>query len=102
MPVLFSKKHKKMTLQEIIEQNYQVTRDRGLITDETNFWDFLEKIEEESGEFEMEILEHHETSETAMHELADIILVCFNYARHFGIDIEAQLIKNIENNKNRV
>lgn len=79
-------------MNQIIEENYKVTVNRGLITEKTQIVDFLNKIDEEVKEFK-DTLEFH--------ELADIILVCLNIAKHYNVDIEKQLINNINKNKNR-
>jgi predicted house-cleaning noncanonical NTP pyrophosphatase (MazG superfamily) len=79
-------------MKKIIEDNYKVTVNRGLITEKTQIVDFLNKIDEEVREFK-DTLEFH--------ELADIILVCLNIAKHYNVDIEKQLINNINKNKNR-
>lgn len=79
-------------MKKIIEENYKVTVNRGLITEKTKIVDFLNKIDEEVREFKDSL---------EFHELADIILVCFNIAKHYNVDIEKQLINNINKNKNR-
>jgi predicted house-cleaning noncanonical NTP pyrophosphatase (MazG superfamily) len=79
-------------MNQIIEENYKVTVKRGLITENTKMSDFLNKIDEEVKEFKDSL---------EFNELADIILVCLNIAKHYNIDIENQLINNINKNKNR-
>lgn len=79
-------------MKELIESNYQSIIKRGLIKPETSMQDFVNKLDEEVAEFK----EFYEAE-----ELADIILVCLNLARHFNIDIEKELLKKIEINKNR-
>lgn len=79
-------------MNQIIEENYKVTVNRGLITEKTQIVDFLNKIDEEVKEFKDSL---------EFHELADIILVCLNIAKHYNVDIEKQLINNINKNKNR-
>lgn len=76
----------------IIEENYKSIVKRGLITDDTTPQQFIDKIYEEVLEFEEKL---------DPEELADIILVCLNIAKHFDIDIENELLKKIEINKNR-
>jgi predicted house-cleaning noncanonical NTP pyrophosphatase (MazG superfamily) len=77
---------------ELIEENYRSIIKRGLIAPKTSMQDFTNKLDEEVEEFK----EAYEAE-----ELADIILVCLNIAKHFGIDIEKELLNKIEINKNR-
>jgi len=80
-----------MDIQEIIERSYQATVKRGLINDKTSKIDFLEKIKEEYYELRTSMYSYkYEYFDES--ELADIVLVCFNMAKHFDID----LIKAIE------
>ncbi len=76
----------------IIEENYKSIVKRGLITPKTTLKEFIDKIDEEVEEFKVCYDKE---------ELADIILVCLNYAHHYDIDIESELLKKIEINKNR-
>jgi len=83
-------------MKSIIEDNYQITVGRGLINHSTKISDFIMKLEEEVQEFiEAKLLSLPNQNE----ELADIILVCFNIAKHYDIDIEQELIN--KNNKNK-
>lgn len=85
-------------MEHIIEENYKSIVKRGLINLNTKKIDFILKLEEEVEEF-------NEAStlglENENEELADIILVCLNYAKHHDIDIEKELINKIEYNKRR-
>lgn len=85
-------------MKTIIELNYEVTKKRGLIDKHTTTSDFIMKLEEEVQEFISTTV--HENGDFD-HELADIILVCLNIAKHYGIDIEKQLLTNIIKNFNR-
>lgn len=86
-------------MKEIIDENYEATRNRGLITDKTNMKDFISKLHEELGEFEEAV--SIGTIKQIKEELADIILVCLNTANHYGFDIEKELIIKTNKNKNR-
>jgi NTP pyrophosphatase (non-canonical NTP hydrolase) len=56
------------------------------------------KLEEEVQEFiEAETLSLPNANE----ELADIILVCLNFAKHYEIDIEQELTNKIKKNETR-
>jgi len=79
-------------MKELIESNYASIIKRGLITDKTTLNDFLNKLDEEVNEFK---------EDNRPYELADIILVCLNIARHYNIDIEKELIKKIQINNLR-
>ena len=85
-----------MTLEEIQKRNYNATRKRGQITDETKDIDFCYKIREELKE-----LVDSETLENEAEELADIALVCFAYAEHFNIDLLSEMEKKTIKNENR-
>lgn len=85
-------------MKNIIELNYRVTRNRGLINNKTTDREFVMKLEEEVQEFVDAFL--HGDGDYG-HELADIILVCFNIAKHYGLDVEYQLLTNISKNISR-
>jgi len=81
-------------LTDITHRNYEATKRRGLITSETTPYDFIEKIREEVTELE-------ETYGTDDSELADIALVCFAMAEHYGIDLIEEMRKKTEFNETR-
>lgn len=85
-------------MKNIIEQNYRSIVKRGLINDNTKRLDFVLKLEEETQEFIDAFLYDNGNEKI---ELADVILVCLNIARHYHIDIETELKNKIEINKNR-
>ena len=85
-------------MKDLIEENYKSIIKRGLINSKTDEKDFILKIEEEVQEF-IEAVNY--SMKTEPEELADIILVCLNYAKHYNIDIEHELKRKIEINKNR-
>jgi len=82
----------------MIEWNYASIVKRGLIKPETKHTDFIMKLEEEVQELIYAV--NHEPSEVP-EELADVILVCFNYAKHYHIDIEKELLYKIGKNEQR-
>ena len=86
-------------MKEIIENNYESTVKRGLITHTTTKIEFIKKIYEEYEELENHFFENE--GEINVFELADIILVCLNMAKHYNIDIEYFLKKKIEINYKR-
>lgn len=86
-------------MKDIIEENYKSIVKRGLITPHTTKLEFIDKLFEEVGEFEYEY--HDKKGKIDEEELADIILVCLNIAKHYDIDIEQELKRKIEINQNR-
>ena len=90
-----------MDIKEIINRNYQATVKRGLIKPETTKQEFSDKIKEEVNEFDFEI-NWFNGSENEPKELADIILVCLAYAKHFNIDILSELENKVIFNENRL
>jgi len=80
-------------LTDITHRNYEATKRRGLITKFTTFYDFIFKLKEEVDEF-------YADSE-AWSELADIALVCFSMAEHYGIDLIEEMRKKTEFNEKR-
>lgn len=86
-------------MEKIIELNYKSIVDRGLITPKTTIDDFLNKIDEEVAEFKHEV--NNGSDERLNEELADIILTCLNFARHYKIDIEEELKNKIRINLKR-
>ncbi len=80
-----------------IKRSYQSIVNRGLITAETTFKDWLDKIKEEVQELELEEGKHPRIIE----ELADIIIVATNMAFHYKIDINKSVADKIEVNEQR-
>ena len=72
-----------MTLSEIQLRNYEATVRRKLITPATTDREFMIKIFEEAAE-----VARTRTPEELREELADVIIVCLNFAKHFNIDIQ--------------
>ena len=87
-------------MQNIISANYQSIVDRGFITPTTTLFEFLDKLQEEVEELNKEALISKEWSNLP-EELADVILVCLNMAKHFNIDIEQELKNKIRINEYR-
>lgn len=83
-------------MKKIIEENYDSIVRRGLINKETNIDDFFDKLDEEVNEMK----NSHNSNEFSF-ELADVILVCLNIAKHYNIDIEYFLKEKIKQNYER-
>lgn len=92
-----------MILQELIKRNYQTTVNRGKINIFTSSEEFIAKIDEEVQELKDSFLPFDQLTNPAFDhkELADIILVCLNFAHHFDIDIEKVLEEKLIINENR-
>lgn len=95
-------------MKDLIKQNYEITRRRGLITYKTTVKDFMNKLKEEYIEVGVEclwmnVLERSDINKKRLkYELADVILVCMNFATHLEIDIEQALKEKIEINRKRI
>jgi NTP pyrophosphatase (non-canonical NTP hydrolase) len=87
-------------MKEIIEANYKSIVDRGLIAPTTNLFEFLDKIDEEVEELNKEALKPRPISNLP-EELADVIMVCLNMAKHYDIDIEQEIKNKIKVNEQR-
>lgn len=89
-------------MKKLIEANYKSIIKRGFINEDTEVSDFLLKIREEVDEFEHEIYNFNMfRTSNENEELADIILTCLNFARHYNIDIEKELKNKIRKNETR-
>lgn len=85
-------------MKQIIEDNYKSIVKRGLIDSNTTKKQFICKLEEEVQEFIDAALFYNGNEKE---ELADIILVCLNIAKHYNIDIETELKNKILTNEKR-
>ncbi|MFT5450584.1 MAG: NTP pyrophosphatase (non-canonical NTP hydrolase) [Enterobacterales bacterium] len=84
-------------MKNLIEKNYEVTVKRGKILPATKWHEFTDKLKEEVAELEKE-----RSIEGISHELSDVILVCLNIAKHYGIDIEKAMHEVVERNSTRI
>lgn len=85
-------------MKKMINRNYKSIVKRGLITSYTNKQQFILKLEEEVQEF---IDASRNKLPNENEELADIILVCLNIAKHYKIDIKKELKRKIKINEKR-
>lgn len=96
-------------MKKIIEDNYQSIVDRGFIAPSTSYLEFVYKLDEEVSEFKSALdwsMRRDSLALTPLHisvheELADVIMVCLNMAKHYDIDIEEEIKKKIKVNKQR-
>ena len=86
-------------MKNLIEENYKSIVARGLITPSTTRSEFIYKLFEEVDEFEK--ANYLNDWGNIEEELADIILVCLNFAKHYKIDIEKELNNKIKKNFQR-
>jgi len=86
-------------MKDLIERNYKSIVKRGLINNNTTETEFVMKLQEEVQEF-IEAL-YYGTTQESSEELADVILVCLNFAKHYDINIESELINKIKTNETR-
>ena len=86
-------------MKNIIEQNYNSIRERGLITSDTDMEDFIIKLMEEVEELKDAV--RTGTLKEIKEELSDVILVGLNMGYHHGFDIENELQKKINKNFKR-
>ena len=87
-------------MKKLINDNYKSIVDRGLISPTTTLFEFLDKLDEEVKELEKEALRPKQYS-NLNEELADVIMVCFNMAKHYNIDIKQEIKNKIKINKQR-
>ena len=87
-----------MDIKEISKRNYEATKKRGLIDDSTGFISFIYKIKEETQELEFSRIGNNKFDQI---ELADVALVCFAMAEHFGIDLVAEMESKMKYNEIR-
>ena len=97
-------------LNEIIEQNYKSIKARNLINENTTLQDFIDKLFEEVREVDEVVNPTCEYCDYTIEEvnrndlieeLADVILVCLNFAKHYNLDIEKALKDKIQVNFER-
>jgi len=87
-------------MKKLINDNYKSIVDRGFITPTTTLFEFLDKLDEEVKELKTES-EIPKQYSNLPEELADVIMVCLNLAKHYEIDIEKEIKNKIKINKYR-
>jgi hypothetical protein len=89
----------KTDIQELIDRNYAAQIKRGQINNESTFWKFSDKIQDELNEFNESYIQTNKDFDSK--ELIDIMLVCFSMAKHFGIDWKQVMKDKVEYNETR-
>jgi len=71
-------------MKDLIERSYKAIRKRGLITSDTDFPDFIDKMDEELEEIKMDYSEGNFNK--AIAETVDLMNVCICALVHHGYD----------------
>ena len=87
-----------VNIDDVVDRNYFANVRRGQISDKTTVRDSLSKIYEEVGEL-IESWDGCDSFDTV--ELADVTLVCFSMAKHFGINLVDEMAKKMKVNEKR-
>lgn len=87
-------------IQQLIDRNYDVQIRRTQIKDDSTFFKFVIKIEDELMELNESYIETNKDFDPK--ELIDIMLVCFSMAKHFGIDWQQVMKEKVEYNEKRL
>ena len=89
-------------MKTIIERNYKSTQNRRLIKKSTSHVDFMHKLQEEVAEVKAELMIGQINRVRLFFELADVILVCLNWVRHYKENPEKYIKEKIVINENRI
>lgn len=94
--IVFEPKEFRLTPEEVALRNYNATVRRGQINDKTTFYDFWDKIDEESNEL-FHSSSNLDNSDIGFDpvELADISIVCDCMSIHYGIDLQLEKEKKM-------
>ena len=87
-----------VNLDDVVDRNYFANVRRGKISDKTTVRDCLSKIYEEVGEL-IDSFDGDDSFDKV--ELADVTLVCFSMAKHFGINLVDEMEKKMKVNEKR-
>ena len=87
-----------VNIDDVVDRNYFANIRRGKISDKTNARVFIAKIHEEVGEL-IESWDGCDSFDKV--ELADVALVCFSMAKHFGVDLQKEMEKKMTYNEER-
>ena len=95
---LAAKYSKCVNIDDVVDRNYFAQIRRGKISDKTNAGVLIAKIYEEVGEL-IESWDGCDGFDKV--ELADVTLVCFSMAKHFGINLVDEMAKKMKVNEKR-
>ena len=88
------------SIESLIDRNYAAQIKRGQIKDDSTFFKFVIKIEDELMELNESYIETNKDFDPK--ELIDIMLVCFSMAKHFKIDWQQVMTDKVEFNEKRL
>ena len=86
-------------MKDLIERSYNATRKRGKITADTDFYEFVEKMEEELAEIHESY--RHKKFVHAIKETVELMAVCMNSLYHHGFDPIAEFEKCVIHQETR-
>lgn len=93
-------------MKTLLLNHYKLIKRRGLITPETPLSAFMDKMDEEYGEFwnayADDIKADQDPSSEFIQEGVDLVMVILNLFQHYGVDFEEELKKNIHVQEGRV
>ena len=95
---LAAKYSKCINIGDVVDRNYFANIRRGKISEKTTVRDCLAKIHEEVGEL-IESWDGCDSFDKV--ELADVTLVCFSMAKHFGINLVDEMEEKMKINEKR-
>lgn len=87
--------------EKLVVENYEAVKASGLITPETDFYEFMEKLDEETKELAAEWSLPDFGEPRFESELIDCLSVLLNMAKHYNVDVIEGLKANIEKNWGR-
>ena len=87
-----------VNIDDVVDRNYFANIRRGKISDKTNAGVLIAKIYEEVGEL-IESWDGCDGFDKV--ELADVALVCFSMAKHFGINLVDDMAEKMKVNEKR-
>lgn len=85
-------------MEDLVKRHFEATKSRGLITEQTQVIEFIEKMQEEDSEALIEMIQFmfiDDRKEEMVQELIDKVMVPLNFLQHIGVDIELALCRNV-------
>lgn len=93
-------------MKNLLQEHYRLICKRGLINPYTTTDAFIAKISEEYTElieaYQDDTVRNRLPSDDFIQESIDLAMVVFNMLQHFEFDIEGELKRNIQKQKDRV
>lgn len=82
-------------MNRLLNRHYKAIRKRGLITDSTTKYDFIEKMIEEWAEIK------YSNESDIDQEIIDLMMVCSNFLIHRGCNVKKEIRKNLKTQQRR-